>query len=437
MPVKSVRTAVRTLAVGAVAAAGLGYSPSALAGPPPVTIYVPCSVTSLATDISGAVSGETLSLAAFCRYVLTAALPDISNNLTIRGNDATIERSYVSGTPGFAILTANSGELTVSNLNFRNGYSEYGGAIDSEGGTLSVTGGHFTGNTATEDGGAIDNFSTYKPDNGTMTVTGATFTGNTATEGGGAIENGLGTVTVSGSTFADNTASQDGGAIDNFGGPGYLSKVTMAVSQTTFADNSAGEGGAIFNAIDLTVTGGVFAGNIAQGDGGAIDNFNPDSAELAVTRVTLARNKAESGGGIYNYNNLTATGDTFTRNIAVMGGGIENQGYATVAKAIFGHNSAGSDGGGIYNGYVATVTDTTFDDNHVSSDGGGIYNGAGILDLPGAIDIAHSRILGNLASDGGGGIYNGDGAVKVTSSAVERNHPDNCAPAGAVGGCKG
>jgi predicted outer membrane repeat protein len=123
-----------------------------------------------------------------------------------------------------------------------------------------------------------------------------------------------------------------------------------------------------------------------------------------------------------------------------MGGGIDNQGYATVAGGMFGHNSASSDGGGIDNGYVATVTGTVFEDNQVKSDGGGIYNADGILDFPGTMDIAHSRILDNLASDGGGGgIYNGDGdgAVTLTGSAVAQNHPDNCAPAESVGGCSG
>jgi hypothetical protein len=72
-------------------------------------------------------------------------------------NEATIERSYVPGTPDFSILTVSSSDLTVSHLNFRNGYSENGGAIDSQGGTLIVTGGTFADNTASSGGGAIDN----------------------------------------------------------------------------------------------------------------------------------------------------------------------------------------------------------------------------------------------------------------------------------------
>ena len=165
MQAKFARTAVRTVAVGAVAAVGLGSAPAAQAALPPV-VQVPCSATALATDISGAVSGETLTLAASCRYVLTAALPDISENLTIDGDEATIERSYALGTPNFSLLTVyldpsavNPVDVAVSHLNFRNGNSGTGGAIDAEyggnSGTVTVTGGTFTGNTAGGDGGAI------------------------------------------------------------------------------------------------------------------------------------------------------------------------------------------------------------------------------------------------------------------------------------------
>src|ERR1700733_1889999 len=215
MPVKFVSTAVRTAAAGALATAGLWSAPAALAVPPPV-IHVPCDANTLTADISGAVSGETLSLTASCRYVLTAALLATRKSLNIGGNEAAVVRSYAPGTPDFSILTVSSGDLAVSHLNFRNGRSVDGGAIDSQGGTVTVNGGTFTGNTASGNGGAIDNFSTDEPDGGTMTVTGATFTRNTAGEGG-AIDNGLGTLTVTGSTFTGNTASGNGGAIDNFG----------------------------------------------------------------------------------------------------------------------------------------------------------------------------------------------------------------------------
>jgi hypothetical protein len=89
----------RIAAAGATVALSLGCAPAALAAPAPaVVVHVPCSAAALAADLASAANGETLSLAASCKYVLTAALPDISQNLTIDGNQATLERSAASGT---------------------------------------------------------------------------------------------------------------------------------------------------------------------------------------------------------------------------------------------------------------------------------------------------------------------------------------------------
>jgi hypothetical protein len=72
----------------------------------------------------------------------------------------------------------------------------------------------------------------------------------------------------------------------------------------------------------------------------------------------------------------------------------------------------------------------------LSCDGGAIYNGDGIQGFPGTLGIADGHIRGNLAQDGGG-IYDGDGPVTLSGADVEQNHPDNCAPANSVGGCRG
>ena len=80
----------------------------------------------------------------------------------------------------------------------------------------------FTGNTANE-GGAI-----YNAAGGTASVTGPTFSGNTAGTYGGALFN-MGTMTVSG-TLSDNTAEYDGGAVYNQG--------LMTILSSTLGGNS-------------------------------------------------------------------------------------------------------------------------------------------------------------------------------------------------------
>ena len=85
-----------------------------------------------------------------------------------------------------------------------------------------MSGSTFTSNSASLDGGGLDNF-------GTATVSGSTFTGNSASNDGGGLFN-AGTATVSGSSFTSNSASY-GGGLNNVG--------TATVSGSSFTSNSA------------------------------------------------------------------------------------------------------------------------------------------------------------------------------------------------------
>ncbi len=120
-----IRAAAAAVTAGLLATAA-GGAQSALAAPRGV-VSVPCSAAALTAAIKGASSGETLSLAPLCTYGLTAALPPIVENLIIKGNHATIERSAAAGTPEFAILTVGLdhgpaiGTLATSDLNISDG----------------------------------------------------------------------------------------------------------------------------------------------------------------------------------------------------------------------------------------------------------------------------------------------------------------------------
>jgi len=120
---KLVRIAGRTAVACAMVTLGLGGTQAALAGSGPGVVQVPCSATALASDISNASSGETLDLAKFCTYKLTAALPGIDDlDLTIQGNQSTIERSFAHGTPDFGIFrVTHDGDLVLNQVNVRNG----------------------------------------------------------------------------------------------------------------------------------------------------------------------------------------------------------------------------------------------------------------------------------------------------------------------------
>lgn len=291
--------------------------------------------------INAAQSGDTIMLedgATFNEYGLI-----ISKNLDFRvfnNGHATIN----GGNNGI-IFTINSGVVVnMYNLTIINGYGTYCGGGILNMGTLTVNNCTFSGNSASDYGGAIENYG------GTMTVTGCTFTGNTADANGGAIENCYGgSLTVNNSTFIGNTAVGKtpysdgyGGAIDN-----YYS--TAWVNNCIFRSNSAHYGGAIFNDVStLHVMGGTFTGN-----------------------------NAGYGAGIYNY-----------------------YGTADVTGSHFTGNSVTGDGGAIENyGGTMTVTGCTFTGNNAGANGGAIFN------YIGSAEVHFNRIVGNsnysIYSNGG------------------------------------
>jgi predicted outer membrane repeat protein len=418
---KLARSAARAVAIAAMAAAGPGFAQVAQAAAAAVT-DVPCNAAALAGDMSSASSGETLNLASRCAYQLTAGLPVVNTDLVIAGNGATLERSYARGVPAFTILTADSGNLTVKMLNFRNG----NGAISiGQDAALTVDGGIFTGNTAA-DGGAIYDQSIGGPD-----VNGATFIANTATDSGGAIcmcgeDGGV----IQDAAFVGNKAAQAGGAIsdDVIDGP--------YVSASTFSRNTAAEGGALY--------------------------LNPGAGGSVLSHIAVRGNQATGdGGGIYTFNSLDITGSEITGNHGGgEGGGLLNGGLdaVSVRDTGFQRNSA-RDGGGVYNGSFGSIdlTGSTISGNHASADGGGIYTepetfvsfehstiagdfagayGGGIYDNAGQVAATSTQIVRNTAATGGGGIYDYGGATAtLTSSPVLSNKPDNCEPADSIAGC--
>jgi predicted outer membrane repeat protein len=103
-------------------------------------------------------------------------------------------------------------------------------------------------NSAVE-GGGIYNFSgifdNNQLSNGTLEVQGSTFSGNTASDSGGAIYN-LGTATIQQGTLSGNTAGSSGGGVFN------AASGTLAVKDSTVLKNVAPLGADIYNLGSLT-----------------------------------------------------------------------------------------------------------------------------------------------------------------------------------------
>jgi predicted outer membrane repeat protein len=432
MRVNIMRTAARTVTAGAVGVLGLGGAQASLAGPAPAVVNVPCSAAALAGDIAGAVSGETLNLVKFCTYELTAALAPISVNLTIQGDEDTVERSYRRGTPGFSVFVVTDGaNVAFNQLNIRNGNSSgtgnqspmdnsgFGGAIYNEDGNITVTGGTMRGNTANLDGGAIDNL-------GGMTVQGTVFQGNQA-DNGGAIATGF----------------QALGSSDAFIHADEVNPTT--VTGSSFAGNSAINGGAMYIEDSTAVLHCNFTGNTADAAGGGIDVVNGlktiarghavrpsqlDDGSPVVTGSGFYQNQAEFGGGMSVDNAAAVSGTTFRLNRATdEGGGFYNDGDATLNGVTFAYDTARY-GGGFFNDDIAALTHTTFTYN-TARYGGGFYNDD-------EASIERSQIFRNTAAVDGGGIFNeGGSTITLTNTPVTENHPDNCGPIGTIAGCAG
>jgi predicted outer membrane repeat protein len=439
------------VALGVMAAAGPAPAQAAQDAP----VRVPCNSAALARVVTGAASGATLSLAPGCHYVLTAGLPMVTQDLTIIGNGATLNRSYAPGTPAFTILSVDGAALTLTNLNFRNG----NGAISvTDNGQLTVTGGIFAANTAANGGAIYIDGSAFDSQ-----VSGASFSGNRATGSGGAIygNSGNANIFIDHCSFKGNRAEEEGGAFWEFGFGGEI-------ADSTFRGNAAASGGGIWASEDAGefLTGVVAIGNIATGDGGGIwanggevanswiiGNYSGgngggideeidggDGLPSEVDGTLIKGNIAAAGGGIYEDAGLMVTGSTISGNGASTdGGGIDNADAingSSVASSTISGNRAGAAGGGVYTSAIdpslaTDFTSTTISGNRAGTHGGGIYN-------LGTVDAESTQITGNRAVRGGG-IYN-DGTsatTALTQTSPSRNRPDNCEPTGTITGCTG
>jgi predicted outer membrane repeat protein len=184
--------------------------------------------------------------------------------------------------------------------------------------------------------------------------------------------------------------------------------------------------------------------------GGGINN----DGSLTLNNVTVKRNTATDGGGIFNNTSGSLyfggrSGTSITGNTATdAGGGMFNNGFlsgpivgaaATSTNASINNNTVtgtgtGScftaplvvcdgGGGGIFNAGTAVLGDTSVNGN-TALQGGGIYNGIH------SVTLNNASVNGNTATTGnGGGIYN-LATLTATDTGIKNNH----ATAGTGGG---
>jgi hypothetical protein len=384
---------------------------------------------------------------AFARTFADGAVPEVKfaasvrGTITLSGTNIDISRSgtakmTITG-PGAGALALNgnnvsnifyisSGDVTVSGLAFTNGNAvntapgstggtDRGGAINSDGGILSINDCVFTANRSAFFGGAIDA-------QGPLKLSGCAFTDNVSNRYEGAVFMGGGTVanpdSVVDCTFSGNSAGNTVNSDNNSGALGVYGGGATVISNCTFSNNAVigarSYGGAIFisvgNNSTVAFTGCTFSGNSAPlGQGGVI--YANGGQSVSFGNCSLSNNSALQGGGVYHTSGpVTMTGCTLNNNSAGavdgdatsgQGGAIYGRSPLSMTNCTVSNNSAATIGGGIYlgggnRGTTLSLNFTTVTTNRstgASGSGGGVFIGNADTG-----DIARSIIAGNTAA---------------------------------------
>ena len=300
------------------------------------------------------------------------------------------------------LITVTSGSVSLSGSTVLTGGTGTGGGAVYVGadGSLNMSGGSITGNTAIigsgspSDGGAV-----LVEKGGTFTMSGGAITGNTATANGGGVSVGKGSqFTMTGGTIDGNKVTGD-----NNGGGVYVG------SGGTFEMS----GGAITG--NQTDTGHYDAKKEPTGQGGGVA-VGPGGA-FTMTGGTVSGNTAGEGGGVFADRDVTGKAGTFT-----MSGGV-----------IDGNTAVLGEGGGVYVKGEGEITGGAITNNvtytHKDLGGGGIY-----IEADGVLTLKNAIITGNTANGMGGGIaacvhgktyvYALEGAVITGNNALGQSHTE-------------
>ena len=307
--------------------------------PPTPSPYIACDVQALVDAINDANNNpdtSTINLAPGCIYTTqepldhSTGLPQITTEVIIEGNGATITRLPYTGEPYTRyrlFWITEDGSLTLSNVTLDGGYVHHPlVSVDHESGS----------------GGAILN-------QGVLHISNGIFENNRASYGGAIANINESTLTVQNSTFSNNMGEFSSGAV-------YVSGNSSAqISGVRFEGNQSpgtytyplvyGWGGAIGNYGVTRITGSTFIENWAKRGPGAI--FNYGSGELEIFQTTFTNNESDehvsviqNAGLSIHISNTTISGNVSTS--ANHGAILNESGSLTISYSTITENSGGS-----------------------------------------------------------------------------------------------
>lgn len=308
-----------------------------------------------------------------CFRIANGSFAEVNGAMTLNGG--TITRMSLSGS-NMGAITVNGGSFTMGNgeLSSISASSANCGAVYvKNGGKFAMNGGKITGCMfKNQYSGAV------ALADGTMTMTDGTISGNTASEynaAGGVLVNGTSSLAMSGGTIADNTAKRGGGVCVRENGTftmsgGTISGNSTAVDSDTIQQPNAGGGGVfVEDNAAFEMTNGTITGNKTNGMGGGVatavlsENDTVGGGRFHMTGGTISDNTASCGGGVYSWSGrdrVVLEGGNIVNNTAYRQGGGVYVSHApwsiTIKNALITANKAAIQGGGIWSCPVGTVS---------------------------------------------------------------------------------
>ena len=239
---------------------------------------------------------------------------------------------------GIHLYNVNNAQCTLENVTVDSCSALSGGGVYAEKGTLTISGGSFTENTATSTaanggGGAIYN----KGSEITITncIIGGDNGGNMALRGAGIfVSEDAKCILKAGvkiqNNIADGADSSGGGIfvnkVQSGSNAGILTIEGTEMNPVIISGNTADYGGGLYSYGKADIKYAEIQGNSVENNGGGMFNAGTCMMDGVTVKDNTAYHQtysAGSGGGIYSYKELTLKDTTVTGNTAKMyGGGI-------------------------------------------------------------------------------------------------------------------
>ena len=292
----------------------------------------------------------------------TDSIIKAANGGTIVLNSGAILQNNKAAQFGSGILANNRVNITMEDgaiirNNTNRNYELGGGILIGNSSTFTMNGGEISGNTANGGGGVAIIGSTMVMNNGTISNNSTYRTSGQGSYGAGVYvadyANSSGGDTLftatpasfemNGGKITENKALDYGGGVVTF--PQYSKKITININNGEISGNkvTGGSGGAVaafFGVTELNIKDGTLTGNSARSYGGGV--FLYDATNVTISGGTISENKASQGGGVYLWPTSAAnqTGGSIENNVANAGGGVCGGTYTMTGGVIKDNNNS-------------------------------------------------------------------------------------------------